>query len=110
MAARNFNRPCFMRGLIASVVVMAFPLGAHAADATKGEVIAKRWCAACHLVAPDQKEANSDAPSFSSVAHKIKSAKALTTFLMDPHPKMPDMSLTRDEIADLVAYIGTLRR
>jgi len=28
---------------------------------------------------------------------------------MDPHPKMPDMSLTREEIADLVAYIGTLK-
>jgi hypothetical protein len=52
----------------------------------------------------------SDAPSFASVAHKIKSSKALTAFLTDPHPKMPDMNLTRSEIADIVAYIGTLGR
>ncbi|MGB8525505.1 MAG: cytochrome c, partial [Rhodoplanes sp.] len=27
----------------------------------------------------------------------------------DPHPKMPDMSLTRTEAADLAAYILSLR-
>jgi hypothetical protein len=31
-------------------------------------------------------------------------------FLLDPHPKMPDMSLTRTEAADIAAYIGSLRR
>jgi hypothetical protein len=29
---------------------------------------------------------------------------------MDPHPIMPDMNLTRSEIADIVAYIGTLKK
>jgi hypothetical protein len=37
-------------------------------------------------------------------------SKQLTAFLTDPHPKMPDMNLTRSEIADIVAYIGTLDR
>jgi mono/diheme cytochrome c family protein len=101
---------CLFRGAIALLFLMTLPLSAVAADATQGEVIAKRWCAACHLVAPDQTRANSDAPSFASVAHKIKSSKALTAFLTDPHPKMPDMNLTRSEIADIVAYIGTLGR
>ena len=84
--------------------------GAAAADAAKGGIIAKRWCAACHLVAPDQTKANSDAPSFASIAHKKPTSKALSAFLTDPHPKMPDMSLTRDEIADIVAYIKGLDR
>ena len=34
-------------------------------------------------------------------------AVPLDTFLMNPHPKMPDMQLTRTEVADLVAYIRT---
>jgi hypothetical protein len=34
---------------------------------------------------------------------------ALEGFLADPHPVMPDMSLTRQEIKDLVAYIGSLK-
>jgi hypothetical protein len=29
-------------------------------------------------------------------------------FLLDPHPKMPDMSLTRTEAGDLAAYIASL--
>jgi mono/diheme cytochrome c family protein len=100
---------CLIRGAIAFFALIAFPLCAFAADAAKGEIIAKRWCAACHLVSPDQTQANSDAPSFAAIAKK-KSSKALTGFLTDPHPKMPDMSLTRGEIADIVAYIGTLDR
>lgn len=99
-----------IRCAIAILALSALPLCAFAADAAKGEIIVKRWCAACHLVSPDQKQANSDAPSFASVAHKIKSSKVLAAFLSDPHPKMPDMSLTRDEIADIVAYIATLDR
>ncbi|HUI21840.1 MAG TPA: c-type cytochrome [Methylocella sp.] len=110
MVVRFSQRRILSSATIAFLALMAFSSGAFAADAAKGEVIAKRWCAACHLVSPDQTHANSDAPSFASVAHKIKSPQALTAFLMDPHPKMPDMSLTREEIADLVAYIGTLRR
>lgn len=98
----------FFRGAI--LALMFFPRGAFAADAAKGEVIAKRWCAACHLVASDQTKANLDAPSFASIAHKKPSSKTLAAFLTDPHPKMPDMSLTRDEIADIVAYIKSLDR
>jgi len=104
----------YMRSLFPSAIVflalMAVPPGAFAADAAKGEIIAKRWCAACHLVASDQKQANSDAPSFASVARKNPSAKTLGAFLTDPHPKMPDMNLTRSEIADIVAYIKSLDR
>ena len=36
-------------------------------------------------------------------------AARLTFFLLDPHPKMPDMALSRAEAADLAAYIATLR-
>lgn len=99
-----------VRGAAAVLALMALPVCAFAADAAKGEVIAKRWCAACHLVAPDQTQANSDAPSFAAIARKKLPAGQLKAFLTDPHPKMPDMSLTRSEIADIVGYIGTLGR
>lgn len=75
-------------------------LAASAGHVEKGEIIARRWCAACHLVAPDQAKANSDVPSFAAIAHKVKSSQALNAFLTDPHPKMPDMNLTRNEIED----------
>ena len=33
----------------------------------------------------------------------------LTFFLLDPHPKMPNMQLTRTEAGDLAAYIASLK-
>jgi cytochrome c2 len=95
--------------LLAAPALLESAAPACAADAEHGEIIARRWCAACHVVASDQKNASADVPSFFDIA-KRKSGEDLKAFLTDPHPKMPDMSLTRDEIGDLVAYIGTLRR
>jgi hypothetical protein len=37
-------------------------------------------------------------------------AAKIALFLLNPHPKMPDMSLTRPEAADLAAYIGSLAK
>jgi hypothetical protein len=36
-------------------------------------------------------------------------AAKIAHFLLDPHPKMPDMSLSRTEAADIAAYIATLK-
>jgi hypothetical protein len=33
----------------------------------------------------------------------------LAFFLLDPHPKMPNLQLTRSEASDIAAYISTLR-
>lgn len=81
---------------------------ALAADAKRGKTIATRWCSACHVVASDQKSASADAPSFADIAKRRTDPKALANFLVDPHPKMPDMHLSRGEIDDIVAYIRSL--
>lgn len=92
---------------IVPLILLSLPASAAAPDPAQGEKIAKRWCAACHVVASDQKRASADVPSFFDIA-KRKTTGDLTTFLTDPHPKMPDMSLTRAEIADISAYIHSL--
>jgi mono/diheme cytochrome c family protein len=82
-----------------------------AADSRHGEELARRWCAPCHVVASDQREASSDAPPFSTIARNPGfNADRLAFFLLDPHPKMPNMSLTRMEAADLAAYIASLAK
>ena len=78
-------------------------------DAAAGREIADRWCAACHLVAPDQQQALADVPSFMEIARAADGDIAVIRgFLIDPHPPMPDMSLTRQEIRDIIAYFVTL--
>jgi mono/diheme cytochrome c family protein len=82
-----------------------------AADAAHGGDLAKRWCASCHLVNGDQKQASADVPSFASIAARSDfSPEKVAYFLLDPHPKMPNFPLNRAEAADIAAYIGSLRK
>jgi cytochrome c len=88
------------------------PQPGNAADAYNGGRLARRWCEACHVVSATQRRTTTDqAPPFATIAGRpgFNSAK-IALFLLDPHPKMPDMSLTRTEAADLAAYIGSLAR
>jgi mono/diheme cytochrome c family protein len=85
--------------------------GARAADASQGVALAKRWCASCHLVATDQKLASADVPAFAAIAARADfTAEKIAFFLLDPHPPMPNFSLSRSEAADIAAYIGSLRK
>jgi mono/diheme cytochrome c family protein len=90
----------------AALALLAALAPAQAADPTRGETLAKRWCAACHLVAPDQNRATPDTPSFAAIARR-EDAPPLPAFLAMSHPRMPDMGLSRAEIADLAAFIKT---
>jgi mono/diheme cytochrome c family protein len=84
-------------GILAAAVTQS----ALAADASNGERLAMRWCAACHVVASDQREANANAPPFAEIAKRPNfSESGLTTFLLDPHAKMPNMNLSRIEAAE----------
>lgn len=93
------------------VFVLAAALG-HAlparAGADNGARLAQRWCASCHVVGTEQRRANTDAPPFSTIATRENYSGALIAlYLLTPHPRMPDMNLTRAEAADLAAYIAT---
>jgi len=105
----------FKSQFIATCLALAVALLAQpgrAADASNGSRLAHRWCAACHVVAPTQRRSTTDqAPPFATIAHRPDfNASRVALFLLDPHPKMPDMSLTRAEAADLAAFIASLAR
>ena len=96
---------------LALALVAAAPLPALAQQSAEdGEVVARRWCASCHLVAEGQLVAQTDAPSFASIAEGSAGDFAwLAAFLADPHPAMPRLSLSRQELRDLGAYLDSLR-
>ena len=103
-------------GLQCYLVLMVATFGlttaaALAADRDHGAKLATRWCASCHVVDDDQKQASVDVPPFAAIAHMPNlSAEKLAFFLLDPHPKMPNFPLTRNEAADIAAYIASLRK
>jgi mono/diheme cytochrome c family protein len=83
---------------------------AFGADANNGERLAHRWCDTCHMVAAGQVRASGDVPPFATIARRPDlDAATVALFLLEPHPKMPDLGLSRTQAADLAAYIATLK-
>jgi mono/diheme cytochrome c family protein len=85
------------------------PIAARA-DAAAGERLARQWCVNCHVI-----DASGPAttlpqgpPSFRIIAGHLDPGE-IRAFLTHPHGAMPDLSLSRAEIEDLMAYIGSLR-
>lgn len=84
------------------------PAAAVAGDAAAGAAMAQQWCSGCHVV--DGARRGSDtAPSFDAIARRTRSDKDwVRAWLIQPHPPMPNLNLTRQEIDDIVAYLESL--
>ena len=77
-----------------------------------GQESAEKLCTNCHLVgsAQQQQPANADVPSFKEIADREdQTAGAITARIMLPKHPMPQIPLTKAELADLAAYILSLR-
>ena len=84
---------------------------AAAADISHGRQLARRWCVSCHVVASNQRQTTAEAPPFATIARKPDfDVNRLATFLLNPYPRMPSMTLSRTDAQDIAAYIGSLRR
>ena len=103
------RRRYICHGLIVAATVVTKPV--FGANQDNGERLAHRWCAACHVVSATQRQVTTDqAPPFASIAKTPDfDAGKIALFLLDPHPKMPDMGLSRTDSQDLAAYIATLK-
>ena len=90
--------------------LISVPSSIALADPENGRRLAERWCSACHVLATSQQRASADVPPFSTIARAPGfNAQRLAFFLLEPHPKMPSMSLSRKEAADIADYIKQLR-
>jgi mono/diheme cytochrome c family protein len=81
-----------------------------AQDAQKGHELAERLCAICHAVTPGSTSGRPDVPSFAVIA-KLPglTPERIVGAIILPHPPMPGVPLTTEEIRDVVAYIMSLR-
>ncbi|NRP89975.1 Cytochrome c [Rhizobium lusitanum] len=110
MRSKPTFRACW--GVVA-ILFMEFFFGeCAAADRVNGQRIAERWCAECHVVASGQQHGSDRVPTFAQIGESKRfDGASLSAFLMDPHhSRMINLSLTRSEISDLVAYIKSQGR
>jgi cytochrome c len=96
--------------LMALTVLIGHVGLAHAAsgNAEAGRQLVMRSCSSCHAT-ESAKTATDNAPPFAAIAKTNKERPAwIRGWLTEPHPPMPNISLSRQQIDDIVAYLGTL--
>lgn len=106
------SKPLLLAAAISAVLLGgAAQIPARADSVADGRNIAVRWCSSCHDVgAGERRAANDMAPNFPSVAQRSDLTRSqLETWIGNPHPPMPNLHLTRQEIENLVDYIQSLR-
>ena len=96
--------------LLAGGMAMAGP-STNQPDPIHGKELAKQLCSNCHLVDNQQVQANADVPSFNEIANREgQTAGAVMGHIMLPKHPMPTIPLTQSELADLAAYIMSMRK
>jgi mono/diheme cytochrome c family protein len=99
------------------VVLVAGPQAAALAqgpepDADAGREIAAKLCANCQVTeaAPGTTDRR-HIPAFQSIAERpTTTPERLASAIILPHPEMPGIPLTRQEIRSLIAYIMSLKK
>jgi len=102
---KGVSMKSFLTAALGGAVLVA---QAHAADVEAGHAIAQRWCANCHVTAEAQRGQDT-APPLATIAERHASDQTwLRAWLTSPHPPMPNLNLTRQEIDNVIAYLATL--
>lgn len=108
MACSRFQR----LALFLALAMMSSASGtSFASDSSiRGQADAERICATCHVV--NGAKGGTDAvPTFDEIINDRKrSDAALRGFLAVPHGAMPDFSLSRQQVDDLVEYMRSFKR
>jgi mono/diheme cytochrome c family protein len=93
-------------------LLAVLPAYAAAQDADAGREIARRWCAACHVVERTATEAPANGlPTFPAIAARVDLTNDRLRAAINPqHGRMPDLMLSKRQQDDLIAYIFSLRR
>lgn len=77
----------------------------------RGYALAQNFCKGCHLIGDNADAAvPAGIPTFRGIANKPgQTSGHIMEILMRPHPPMPDIQLTREEMMHILAYLETLR-
>lgn len=76
----------------------------------KGADLAQMWCSACHVIGTGSNQSAMDAaPPFVTLSPMVAAnPQHYRTFLTRPHGPMREITLSRDEIDAVLAYISSL--
>lgn len=108
---KHFGQPISAKWIVSTALIAAFVMASGSlawadGNAKTGALLARHWCGACHGLGGVASDA---APPLETIAQRAHDgASWLRAWLADPHPPMPNLTLSRSEIDDIVAYLETL--
>ena len=115
-SAKSLVMPQPIRRATLVAALAATTLNAHAqngGDIAAGHSFAREACSACHVVEAEQQHLPRRifiGPAFRNIAKTPgMTGPALRLFLTTSHPKMPNPIVTPEQMADVIAYILSLR-
>ena len=109
----NAARLIAPRLVAALAALVALPIAtAGAQDTARGQALAERWCANCHVVNAAAGSGQSNGlPTFPAIAARPDMNAAILKGAMSAtHSRMPDFELGARDQDDLAAYILSLRK
>ena len=94
-----------------SVALAATPAYADDGDVLKGLAYAKSTCAGCHAILASQADSPAvTAPPFEAIANtRGMTETALAVWFRTPHATMPNLIIQGEDVANVIAYIMSLR-
>ena len=98
---------------IALIGSPGFLMSTGAQPPDPGRQLAETVCSACHQIDTHSQGPgpNPDAPNFVDISRMPSMNElAIKVFLGFPHPSMPNMILSPEEIDSVTAYIGSLNK
>ena len=100
-----------LRILVSATALLIFAgpaIAAQSGNAGEGRQLVERSCSSCHATGTTVTVVDG-APPLSFIAKDNKARPAwIRGWLMDPHPPMPGIMLSRKQIDDIIAYLNTL--
>lgn len=92
----------------ALVVLLSTSSVAAQGDVEAGHDLVQRWCTSCHVVDHEGHGTDAAPPLPRLLAGGARTPDDLRGWLSDPHPPMPKLDLSRQEIEDVLAYLESL--
>jgi cytochrome c len=95
------------------VLVLGAGAALAAGDVEAGRKVAETWCARCHVVGAARPHGGIDStPTFFLMSEKLDDYRPrVQTFKQRrPHKALDFEEVSRDDLEDLLAYIGSLER
>jgi len=115
MRSRSIVDLAMMRRIVLAHLAIALALlgttaVARGQDTANGRRLAERWCAACHAIDTAPIRFHRAPPLAAIAARQDVSAEMITSFLLLPHATMPNLPLSRQDAADIAAFIMEMKK